>query len=157
MKEADGASGRTLPPTEWAEAWARQHRSDIVDQSWLEGQNLELYDQIKIAEPIRPVPGDLLVYSDSQFHRLLAARSIRVLFFMGFETNVCLQRKTYGMAQMSSYGYSCNVVRDCTTTYESAETLRGLWRTKVAVEATEDAWGYSVTSTDLVSSVKNGL
>ena len=50
---------------------------------------------------------------------------MRMLLYMGFETDECLQFKPYGIANVQALGYRCVVVRDCTATYESAETLAG--------------------------------
>ena len=58
---------------------------------------------------------------------------------------------------MHSYGYMTNIVRDCTTTYESAETVEGLWRTKVAIEQIEKRWGYSINAYDLLREIKSSV
>lgn len=73
---------------------------------------------------------------------------------MGFETDECMLNSTYGIRNMHDKGYMTNIVRDCTTTYESAETVNGLWRTKVAIEQIEKLWGYSILSSVLVQSFK---
>lgn len=73
---------------------------------------------------------------------------------MGFETDECIMNSAYGIRNIYAFGYMTNIVRDCTTTYESAETVRGLWRTKVAIEQIEKLWGYSILSTNLVQSFK---
>ena len=95
---------------------------------------------------LQPQHGDLLVFSNAQFHRLLTERQIRVLFYMGFEATECVQFSPYGIANMQSHGYLCIIVRDGTTTYEAAETLDGLWKTRVELIAIEQRWGYSTTS-----------
>ncbi|MBI3971438.1 MAG: hypothetical protein HY332_09125 [Chloroflexi bacterium] len=77
-----------------------------------------------------------------------------MLLFMGFETDECLQFKPYGIANMQSLGYLCVVVRDCTTTYENAETLDGLWKTRVAIESIEARWGYSIDSDALLRTLE---
>jgi len=50
--------------------------------------------------------------------------------------------------------FGCVVVRDGTTTIETAETLDGLWRTKAAIIDIEQQYGYSVTSGALVKAVR---
>ncbi len=137
------------PPPEWVRAWRERHRDLVFNWEWSQKQAKEVYPQIDIPAPVKPRGGDLLVYSREQFHRLLTERRIRVLFYMGFETDECLQFTPYGMANMQDLGYLCVVVRDGTTTYESAETLEGLWRTKVEIERIEKRWGYSVASQTL--------
>jgi nicotinamidase-related amidase len=143
--------GNPFPESEWVETWRSRHSDNVFNGSWMSVQG-NVYDQIKIPNEIEPKEGDLLIYSKEQFDRLLRSRGIRVLFYMGFETDECIINSNYGIRNMHSYGYMTNIVRDCTTTYESAETLKGLWRTKVAVEQIEKLWGYSITSTELVNS-----
>ena len=61
----------------------------------------------------------------------------------------------YGIINTHSLGYMTNIVRDCTTTYESAESVGDFWRTKVAIEQIEKRWGYSITSYDLLNALEN--
>jgi len=74
---------------------------------------------------------------------------------MGFKTDICVQFSDYGMRNMSNLGYMCNIVRDCTTTFETAETVDGLWKTKVHISYIESKWGYSTTSRSLIDSIIN--
>ena len=148
----DGAT----PKQGWHSDWQEQHQELVwKSQEWGMKQREELYPQIAIPVPVRPQGNDLLVCSQDQFHRLLTERSIRVLFYMGFETDCCLvHNQEYGIARMTGPGCLCTVVRDGTTTYEAAETLEGLWRTRVALLNIESRYGYSITSDALVDSVK---
>ncbi|PYI53401.1 isochorismatase family protein [Paenibacillus flagellatus] len=138
----------SFPEFEWREDWKAKHRDDVFNVRWMNEQG-RVYDQIKIPIEVEPQDGDLLIYSKEQFERLLRSRGIRVLFYMGFETDECVINSSYGIRNMHSHGYMTNIVRDCTTTYESAETVKGLWRTKVAIEQIEKLWGYSILSDDL--------
>ncbi len=144
------------PPANWTRNWREQHRDNVFNVEWMAAQTKELggwnpaYD---LPAPVRPRGGDLLVFDREQFHRLLSQRKIRVLFYMGFETDECLQFKSYGIANMQDFGYGCNVVRDATTTYETAETRSGEWKTKVTIDSIETRWGYSVTSAALRKSI----
>ncbi|MFD1674318.1 hypothetical protein [Alicyclobacillus fodiniaquatilis] len=147
------ASRNSYPPSDWVQRWKKQHSDDVFNVEWSEMQG-NVYEQIKIPQSVTPVDGDLLVYSKEQFHRLLTETRIKVLFYMGFEAEECIQNSRYGIRNMNQYGYMTNIVRDCTTTYESAETLPGLWRTKVAIETIEKFYGYSITADDLVSSLR---
>lgn len=144
--------GRDFPPKTWVREWKAQHVDDVDGTEWLKRSADELCN-FDIPEPVRPKTNDLLVATRDQFHRLLCDREIRVLFYMGFETNHCVQFKPYGIANMTDLGYLCSIVRDCTTTYESAKTLDGLWRTQVSIEEIEMRYGYSVDSTELVKAV----
>ncbi len=149
------------PPHEWVSGWREQHMELVWRQKgWGLVQGREVYPQIALAPPMQPKAGDLLVSSQEQFHRLLTERRIRALFYLGFETDQCLMYSSYGLANMQNdycgCNYLCTVVRDGTTTYEAAETLDGLWRTRLAVLDIEARFGYSVTSEALVQAVTSG-
>lgn len=146
----------SFPGNEWTCNWKSKHTNDVFNIKWSDEQ-VKTYSQISIPKPIQPKDGDLLIYSKEQFHRLLTENKIRCLFYMGFETDECVQNSDYGIINMNQYGYMTNIIRDCTTTYESAETLEGLWRTKVAVENIEKRWGYSITSLDFLNSIRNSV
>ncbi len=138
----------------WHAGWREEHDELVLKSGWGMRQYRELYPQVAIPEPVRPQGGDLLVCERDQFRRLLAEQGVRVLFYMGFETDACLSRNpAYGMARMSGADCLCAVVRDGTTTYEAAETLAGLWRTRAAVLDIETRYGYSVTAGALVKAV----
>ncbi|GAA4830738.1 hypothetical protein GCM10023310_04790 [Paenibacillus vulneris] len=145
-----------FPPKEWVQHWQSQHSNEINNWEWLK-QNDSVYEFIDIAEPAKPQEDDLLVYDHAQFHRLLSERGIKVLFYMGFETDICVQYSNYGMKNMSSYGFMCNIVRDATSTFETAETLDGLWKTKVHIAYIENKYGYSTTSSALIESIKKAI
>jgi nicotinamidase-related amidase len=146
----------SFPDKKWINEWKTKHTNDVFNLKWSDEQ-ANTYEQIRIPKPVEPKDGDLLVYSNKQFHRLLSENKIRCLFYMGFETDECIQNSDYGIINMNRYGYMTNIVRDCTTTYESAETLEGLWRTKVAIENIEKRWGYSTTSINLLNSIRNSI
>lgn len=143
------------PPQNWVSGWQKQQREQVFgSDEWMAVQGKEVYPNIAIPAPIAPQNGDLLVYSTAQFHRLLTEKRVRALFYMGFETDECIQFSAYGMANIQSFGYLCSVVRECTTTYESAETLDGLWKTRLAINSIEARWGYSVGLDALLNAVK---
>lgn len=149
--DASGREDRSdvYPELEWQAAWKSRHRDDLYNDAWMEVQG-QVYEQIRIPAEVEPLEGDLLVYSGEQFDRLLRDRRVRVIFYMGFETDECIMNSTYGIKSMHARGCMTNIVRDCTTTYESALTVGGLWRTAVAIEQIEKMWGYSISSSRLL-------
>ncbi|MBP1994588.1 isochorismatase family protein [Paenibacillus eucommiae] len=151
--DSSAATESIFPEMEWQKEWMRRHVDDIFNLSWSR-QQAETYSQIRIPQEVEPLDKDILIYSQEQFNRNLRERGIRALFYMGFETDECVTYSDYGIMNMRSLGYMTNIVRDCTTTYESAETAQGLWRTKVSIELIEKRWGYSVNSQDLVQAVE---
>lgn len=134
--------------------WQSQHH-DLIHgtEEWGMKQYRDLYSKMAIPVPARPKENDLLVFAYDQFYRLLTERGIRVLFYMGFETDCCLLRSVYGIRKMTASDALCVVVRDGTTTIETAETLDGLWRTKAAIIDIEQQYGYSVSSGKLVEAL----
>ena len=146
------------PPQDWQDGWRKQHSERIWGTSdWQSRQQKEVYAKAAIPKPVEPKGADLLVCSSAQFHRLLTQRQIRALFYMGFETDECVQFSPYGIANMQDnyqgHGYLCTIVRDCTATYELAETSEGQWKTKMAINSIEARWGYSVSSDSLLAAV----
>jgi nicotinamidase-related amidase len=149
VKEDAKVEKNSFPESDWRRNWMTRHSDDVFNLSWSSRQ-AEAYDQIKIPKEVEPQDQDILVFSKEQFNRNLQNKRIRVLFYMGFETDECVMNSDYGIINMHSIGYMTNIVRDCTTTYESAETVEGFWRTKVAIEQIEKRWGYSINSSDLL-------
>lgn len=148
------------PPPDWVADWREQHRELVFCmRDWGDPQGKEVYPKIAIPKPVEPKAGDLLVYDHEQFHRLLSQKRIRALFYMGFEADECVQFSDYGIANMQDeslgFGYLCTVVRDCTTTYEVAETLEGFWKARLAINSIETRFGYSVTSDALLTSIRS--
>jgi nicotinamidase-related amidase len=150
IKEDAMVEKSPFPELEWRKSWMTRHSDDVFNLSW-SSQQAEVYDQIVVPKEVEPQGKDILIYSKEQFHRNLRNKRIRVLFYMGFETDECVMNSDYGIINMHSFGYMTNIVRDCTTTYESAETFEGFWRTKVAIEQIEKRWGYSINSFDLLN------
>jgi hypothetical protein len=144
---------QSWPPTEWAKAWRAQHDRLVwgLGSDW-DVRQREVSMCMDIPEPVRPIAGEALIFDGDQFHRILSSQRIRVLLYAGFETNECLQFKSYGLANMQLRGYLCCAIREATTTYESAETLEGLWRTRVALEDIEARFGYTVSAWELIES-----
>ena len=157
-EKASTEKEKPSPEQGWRSDWREQHQGLVwKSQEWGMKQRNELYPQVAIPAPVRPKGNDLLICERDQFHRLLTERGVRVLFYMGFETDCCLvHNQEYGIAKITGPNCICTVVRDGTTTYEAAETLEGLWRTRVALLSIESRYGYSITSTALVDAIRNG-
>lgn len=107
-----------------------------------------------IPEILRPKPGDYVVASGAQLHRVLKDRKILHLLYVGFATNMCVQNtRDYSMEQMGRRGYNCILLRDCTTGIENAYTLEGLLLTKAAILSLEKSHA-SATSSDLLRALR---
>ncbi len=80
---------------------------------------------------------------------------MRVRLYVSFEAYECVFWSPYGLANMGLFGYLPVIVRDCTATYEFAETLDGLWKTRMAFLDVEARFGYSVASGALLEAVRS--
>jgi nicotinamidase-related amidase len=99
----------------------------------------------RIAEELGPVPGDFVVATGEQLHRLLGQRKILHLVYAGFATNLCVLFRDYGTRAMAARGYNVLLLRDGTAGIESHETVGGQWLTRAAVHSIELSTGHSTT------------
>ncbi|HET7768343.1 MAG TPA: isochorismatase family protein [Chloroflexota bacterium] len=101
---------------------------------------------------VEPQPGDFVVATGEQLHRLCAARGILHLFYAGFAANICIPFKDYGMRAFHARGYHTVLLRDCTTAIEGHDTVDGLAGTRQAIRELEMAGiAATITSDDLVA------
>lgn len=109
-----------------------------------------------IADMVSPLPGEIVLDSsneisdDKELHQILQRYNIKTLFYVGFATNMCVLRRSYGMERMHSLGYRVILLRDCTTGIEFHDTLEGLWATRVAIRYVECDLGYTTTAQDFM-------
>ncbi|MCZ6632359.1 MAG: isochorismatase family protein, partial [bacterium] len=148
------ASSDSWPPAEFQqksgayEKWARpQDSSDPVFDAILKDR--------KIISEVEPQPGDDVIVTGDQLHRLLSHRKILHLFYTGFAANMCVPFRDYGMRAMKDRGYDITLIRDCTTAIEIADTAEGLDLTRAAVIDTELNIGYSVSSEAVIQACQN--
>jgi nicotinamidase-related amidase len=150
---AAAANPPDWPPREWVSAWRQEHYHLFRTKKWITSYYKHVRPNQDIPPPLQPVDGDLVISSGGMLHRLLKARGIRVLFYCGFATNMCLLDKPGAVRDMHDRGYMPIVIRDATTGTENAETVGGLWLTRVFVDQIEMLWGYSVTTAEFLKAV----
>lgn len=102
----------------------------------------------RIADVLAPQPGDFVVRTGEQLHRLLSHQRRLHLFYAGFATNMCILYRDYGTREMDRRGYNILLLRDCTDGIECRETREGRWQTQAAILSIEVGVGCSVLSTD---------
>lgn len=100
----------------------------------------------RIYEEVAPQPGDFVIKTGDQLHRLLKHRKLLHLFYAGFATNMCILYRDYGTRAMSQRGYNVILLRDCTTGIEHRETVEGQWLTRAAIDSIEVSVGHSTTA-----------
>jgi nicotinamidase-related amidase len=151
------------PPSEEDEAWPpkdfRERKGEYVAlaKPYGEGALRETLDrndrERRIRPEVEPRDGDFVVATGAQLHRLCRHRGILHLFYSGFQANMCVLYRDYGLRPMARKGYNCMLIRDCTTGIEAGETLDGLRLTEAAVWDVEMLRGFSVTSEEIVGAL----
>lgn len=144
------------PPPDWAAAWREEHLHLFRTREWITGYYAHVRPNQDIPEPLQPIDGDLVISSGAMMHRLMRERGIKVLFYCGFATNMCLIDKPGAIRDMHGRGYLPIVVRDATTGTENAETIDGLWITRTTIDQIEMLWGYSVSTSEFLGAVESG-
>jgi len=112
-----------------------------------------------MADPVKPKPGDFVIATNEQLHRLLRSRKILHLFYAGFATNLCVRFRDYGTNPfygMRRKGYNLILLRDCTTGIETMYTIDNLLTTKVAIQQIEYS-NSSATSEDFIKACRTLL
>jgi nicotinamidase-related amidase len=102
------------------------------------------------------VDGDLVISSGAMMHRLMRERGIKVLFYCGFATNMCLIDKPGAVRDMHGRGYMPIFLGDATAGTENAETLEGLWVNHVFLDQIEMLWGYTITTDEFLKAIASG-
>lgn len=100
---------------------------------------------------VRPEGSDVVVATGQELHEYCRDQGILFLFYIGFNTNMCILQRDYGTMAMHTRGYEIIVVRDCTTGMESFETQDGLWQTRGAILFLEMNRKYSILSRELLA------
>ena len=106
--------------------------------------------ELKIADAVRPLPGEHVIATGQQLHELLAERGILHLIYVGFATNWCVIGRDYGIIAMNERGYNIVLVRDATTGVEFHDTVDGLTATEITVREVETKYAWSTTTDALV-------
>ena len=156
-KNPPGFSARTpdWPPRDWVKTWREEHTHLFRTEEWITNYYTHVRPNQDIPEPLQPIDGDLVISSGDMLHRLMAERSIRVLFYCGFATNMCLIDKPGAIRDMANRGYMPIVIRDATTGTENAETVDGPWITRAFIDQIEMIWGYSITTQEFLKALQN--
>lgn len=141
------------PPPDWVQAWRQEHQYRFRTEEWITNYYERIRPDQDIPAPLQPVDGDLVISSGEMMHRLMRERGIKVLFYCGFATNMCLIDKPGAIRDMQGRGYLPIVIRDATTGTENAETVDGLWITRVYIDQIEMLWGYSVTTEEFLRAI----
>lgn len=141
------------PPPDWVKAWQQEHTYLFRTEEWYKNYYEHVRPNQDIPAPLHPVDGDLVISSGGMMHRLMRERRIRVLFYCGFATNMCLIDKPGAIRDTHGRGYLPILLRDATTGTENAETVDGLWITRAFVDQVEMLWGYTITTEEFLRAI----
>lgn len=108
----------------------------------------------RIFEPLGPEPGDFVVATGDQLHRLLKHRKLLHLFYAGFAANICVLYRDYGARALAQRGYNVILLRDATMGIESHDTVEGGWLTHAAIRSIEMLTGHSTTSAEFADACR---
>ena len=111
---------------------------------------------LQIADIAAPEEGDIVIADGRQLHEELKARGILHLLYAGFATNWCVMGRDYGVVSMNSRGYNIILARDATAGVEFHDSLQEETATQIAIREIETKYGWSTTSSQLVSAIKAG-
>lgn len=106
------------------------------------------WPNVDIAEPVKPIDGEVLVVTTDQFDDWLRTRGIDTLLYTGFSANLCILDSPAAIKAMACLGYRCVILREATTGVEFPETLETRSHTQNAIRYIEAWWGYSASAGD---------
>lgn len=84
-----------------------------------------------------PQSEDFVIATGDQLHRLCRDRQIMHLIYAGYNTNMCIPFRDYGVRAFRQRGYHVVLLRDCTTAIEGHDTVESLAATAQAIRELE--------------------
>lgn len=102
-----------------------------------------------------PLPGEPVIQNGEELHRWCALQRVLHLFYVGFNTNACIVMRDYGILAMMARQYHGILVRDATTGMEVADTVEQMICTRGQIASLEQFGAYTVTTDQLLSTLKN--
>lgn len=113
-------------------------------------RTVEVWTGIHESVAPRESETEFVVGTGAQLHRLCAHRKILHLVYVGFATNMCIMFRDYGVRAMGAKGYNIILLRDCTTGFESHDTVKDLLQTNMSIREIEVQVGWSAISTNFI-------
>lgn len=107
----------------------------------------------RISSTIKPNNDELVLsHETDEFPQLIEYimdNNISTILYAGYILNKNMLVKEAGIINMQKLGYDVILIRDCTISFETRDTLSGEWTKKVVVSLIEYLWGSSTTLNDL--------
>ncbi|MBT4100015.1 MAG: isochorismatase family protein [Gemmatimonadetes bacterium] len=154
VPEEAGPRRPSAPADLWPPSEFRAKTGDYADLARPQDDRDEEFERIiverGVIEEVEPAEGDQVIFDGDQLHRLLSARQVHTLFYVGFAANMCVLHRDYGMRAMAGRGYDVVLVRDATTAIEMADTVDEFSITDATARDVEVGVGYTITTADLL-------
>jgi nicotinamidase-related amidase len=102
-------------------------------------------------------PGDVVSDSGTEIYNVLKEHHIETVLYMGVHANMCILNRSFGVRQMSKWGFRCIIVRDLMDAmYNPASKpfVSHAAGTELVYEFIEQYWAPSITSTDLLTGLR---
>lgn len=102
-------------------------------------------------------PGDVVSDKGTEIYNVLTEHHIDTILYMGAHANMCILNRTFGVRQMSKWGFRCIIVRDLMDAmYNPASRpyVSHAAGTELVYEFIEQYWAPSTTSTNLLAGLR---
>ncbi len=102
-------------------------------------------------------PGDVISDRGAEIYNVLKEHHIDTILYMGVHANMCILNRSFGVRQMSKWGFRCIIVRDLMDAmYNPASRpyVSHAAGTELVYEFIERYWAPSTTSTDLLAGLR---
>jgi len=103
-------------------------------------------------------PGDVISDDGREIYNVLKEHGIDTILYMGVHANMCILNRTFGVRQMSKWGFRCIIVRDLMDAmYNPASRpfVSHAAGTELVYEFIEQYWAPSMTSGDLLAGLSS--
>ncbi len=101
--------------------------------------------------------GDVISDNGTEIYNVLKEHDIDTILYMGVHANMCILNRSFGVRQMSKWGFRCIIVRDLMDAmYNPASRpyVSHAAGTELVYEFIEQYWAPSTTSTDLLAGLR---
>jgi len=105
-------------------------------------------------------PGDVVSDNGNEIYNVLKEHHIDTILYMGVHANMCILNRTFGVRQMSKWGFRCIIVRDLMDAmYNPASKpfVSHAAGTELVYEFIEQYWAPSTTSSDLLAGLSGSV
>ena len=103
---------------------------------------------------LKIAPGDVISDQGGEIYNVLKARHIDTILYMGVHANMCILNRSFGVRQMSKWGFRCIIVRDLMDAMYNPKSRPYVSHeagTELVYEFIERYWAPSTTSSVLLA------